>query len=318
MAASPPRRRRARPVADAPTKALLERADDLAKGWLLELIEQLPLDAVPSILAAELASEAPAICAAATRAVAADEELARIAAGGELEGLIARAGELAGARTAEAVSRAVDALRAVLWSALLGALADPDGGLLAALSERLALITELVRGAALRRLAEPSLSGGEGGRDWPRALEREVVRSRREGSALSLLLVELEEAGRILAVEPAHAAAAALQRFEAAVHDAVTREILFTGEEAGRAWVIAPGAGREGALKLGSVLADAVASAGSWRGTPLRPSIGVAVLGEDGADASALIEAAEESRFAASARGITVARLGPESESPLS
>ena len=38
MLSGPPRRRRARPVADAPVDVLLPRAEDLAKGWLLALL----------------------------------------------------------------------------------------------------------------------------------------------------------------------------------------------------------------------------------------------------------------------------------------
>jgi hypothetical protein len=40
-------------------------------------------------------------------------------------------------------------------------------------------------------------------------------------------------------------------------------------------------------------------------------AIGVAVLGEDADDVQGLIEAAEEARLAASARGIEVFRRGP-------
>src|ERR1019366_6923593 len=100
MQARPPRRRRARPVADAPLDALLLATDDLTKGWLLALLEQAPLD---------------------------------------------------GAQSLEAVSRAVDALLAVLWSALRDELRTPDPDQVSELAERLALIGELVRGAALRR-----------------------------------------------------------------------------------------------------------------------------------------------------------------------
>ena len=60
MQQGPPRLRRARPVADAPIDALLLRAEDLTKGWLLALLEQAPLDDAPAILAADLARGRPA------------------------------------------------------------------------------------------------------------------------------------------------------------------------------------------------------------------------------------------------------------------
>src|ERR1700738_954735 len=113
MDAGPPRTRRARPVADAPVEALLGRLQDLAKGWLLALVEQAPLDDAPAILASDLARDGPQVCAAGVLALASDLELRRIDAGGELEPLVARTGELAGATGAAAVSRAAEALRRV-------------------------------------------------------------------------------------------------------------------------------------------------------------------------------------------------------------
>ena len=44
----PPRRRPARPVADAPTDELLPRTEDLAKGWLLAQLT--PEEALPAPL----------------------------------------------------------------------------------------------------------------------------------------------------------------------------------------------------------------------------------------------------------------------------
>jgi GGDEF domain-containing protein len=76
----------------------------------------------------------------------------------------------------------------------------------------------------------------------------------------------------------------------------------------GRAWVIAPGAGREGAGELGARIATAVRDARRWRDAPLVAAVGVAVLGEDGSDAEALIEAADRAMFAAAASGIEIER----------
>src|ERR1039458_7246556 len=151
MQARPPRRRRARPVADAPLDALLLATDDLTKGWLLALLEQAPLDEAPAILAVDLTRDGPRLCDALVRAISDDTDLRRLEPGGALEPLVAQVGELAGAQTLEAVSRAVDALLAVLWSAFPDALRNPDPDQVSQLAERLALIGELVRGAALRR-----------------------------------------------------------------------------------------------------------------------------------------------------------------------
>jgi GGDEF domain-containing protein len=147
----PPRRRRARPVADAPIDALLPRSEDLAKGWLLALLEQAPLEDAPAILATELTRDGPRVCDAVLRAIADDTDLRRLQAGGVLVPLAARVGELAGVAAPAAVSGAVDALIGVIWAAVRDELRGADGDLVAELTERLALIGELLRSAALER-----------------------------------------------------------------------------------------------------------------------------------------------------------------------
>jgi hypothetical protein len=269
MSSGPPRRRRARPVADAPVDALLGRSEDLAKGWLLALLEQAPLDSLPAILAADLARDGPRLCDAVVRALADDTDLRRLEAGGALEPLAARASEIAGAATAYAAMRAVDALHAVVWGGVREELGgNPDPEQVAELAERLALVTELVRMAALTGVAaapreapaverpaaapeqasepepgphvlrplrpEPALGepasaapapaapappGEPASREpesadpppappapdrqalWVGALEEELTRSERSGAPLSLLLAELEDADRMLAIE---------------------------------------------------------------------------------------------------------------------
>jgi GGDEF domain-containing protein len=149
----PPRRRRARPVADAPIDALIPRSEDLAKGWLLALLEQAPLDDAPAILATDLTRDGPRVCDAVLRAIADDTDLRRLEPGGVLTPLVARAGELAGATAPAAVSRAVDALVGVIWAAVRDELRGADADLVAELTERLTLIGELVRSAALEQAA---------------------------------------------------------------------------------------------------------------------------------------------------------------------
>ena len=149
MLTGPPRRRRARPVADAPIEALLERTEDLTKGWLLALLERAPLDDAPRILAADLTREGPRVCAAMLRAIADETDHRRLEPGGALQPLVARVGELAGAAGAAATSLAVDALQSVMWSALRSELRDPDPDLITELAERLSQVTGLMRAAAL-------------------------------------------------------------------------------------------------------------------------------------------------------------------------
>ena len=191
---------------------------------------------------------------------------------------------------------------------MLGALRDPDASLVAALAERLRAVCELARGAALRRLAGSQRPG------LADALAEAVARSRCDGTALSLLLVEFEDAARMLAIEPAADAAMMLERLAAAVRGAVRPGDPVIDEEGGRLWVLAQGADRDSARTLGAAIASAVSDGGSWRGAPLRARIGAATLDEDGPDAPSLIEAAEEASFAAGAAGIEVARAAEREE----
>lgn len=308
MLQGPPRRRRARPVADAPIDGLLLRADDVAKGWLLALVEQNPLEDAPAILATELTRDGPRLCAAALQALADDSALRCLEPGGALQPLTSRIGDMAGAGGLEKVSQAVDTLSAILWSALRGELRDPDAELVSELAERLALVIELVRGAALRRFAVRSKSVGRAAAPhalWVEALEDAIADAERTGTALALVLVELEDADRVAAAEAPGEVAATFERFASAIRSALRVQDILACESDVRMWVIARETGRHGAHALAARMLDAASSA-SWRGAPLRLSVGFAVLGEEGRDSDELIGAAEEARFAASASGIGV------------
>ncbi|MBV9837757.1 MAG: hypothetical protein JO156_06540 [Solirubrobacterales bacterium] len=338
----PPRLRRPRPVADAPIDALLVRTEELTKGWLLALLELAPLQEASGILAADVTRDGPRICDAIVRALAEEDDLRRLEPGGALELLVSRAGELAGARSLEAGSRAVDALHAVIWSAVREELRRPDPDQLSELSERLGLAIELVRGATLRRhggerpaaavadadadadaaveseavadapAAEPSPEGAL----WVSALEEEIQHCRSTGTPLSLLLAELEDATRVAAVEADERAAATFGRFAQAVRSALRRQDILVSETDARVWIIARDTGRAGAQALGARLASTVREAQPWRGAPMAASVGFAVLGEDGERSGDLIEAAEENRFAAAASGIAIIRAVPPEDAP--
>jgi GGDEF domain-containing protein len=154
MSAALPRPRRARPVADAPVAALAARAEDLAKGWVLELLESGPLTAAITLPAAEFAREAPALCAVAVRALASDEELDALRPGGAAYGLARRAGALTGASSPPDSVRAVGALRAVLWAAAREELRAPDAAFVEELAERLAHVAAEIALAAAEGAAE--------------------------------------------------------------------------------------------------------------------------------------------------------------------
>jgi GGDEF domain-containing protein len=179
MSSGPFRRHRARPVGDAPIDPLLANAEELAKAWLLALIERVPLEDASRILATDLAREGPRVLDAVIRAVGADADQRRLEPGGALVPLVGRVGELAGALNAEAVSQAVDALQSVVWAALRAELRDPPPELVSELAERLTQVAGLVRAAALRHATESgprtepaAVPRGSGASTWARAAAR--------------------------------------------------------------------------------------------------------------------------------------------------
>jgi GGDEF domain-containing protein len=138
------------------------------------------------------------------------------------------------------------------------------------------------------------------------ALEDEIVRSRRTGAPLCLLLAELDESGRLEASEHPERPTAAFGRFAQAVRGVLRRQDLLASEDAARAWVIARDTTRPGAAALADRIAAAVATLEPVHGAPLTVSVGLAVLDEDAHDAASLLEAAEEACFAAAASGAPV------------
>lgn len=139
---------RPRPVADAPVDRLVAAAHDLAKHWLMALIATSPLEHVRDLPLVELSLEAPTLCVEVARALSSDRELDRLEPGGDLYSLAGRAGLLAGAQDPAAAVAAVEALRGVLWGAVLEELRAPTSAQVAELAERLAHVCATIAGAA--------------------------------------------------------------------------------------------------------------------------------------------------------------------------
>ncbi|MDX6651090.1 MAG: hypothetical protein QOJ97_3041, partial [Solirubrobacteraceae bacterium] len=83
---------RPRPVCDPVVGALAERAEEVARGWLVALLEGRPLEEAGAIPVAELAASGPALCRAVLEAVGSDEALAQLAGAGAPAGLSRLAG----------------------------------------------------------------------------------------------------------------------------------------------------------------------------------------------------------------------------------
>jgi GGDEF domain-containing protein len=308
----PPRARPARPVADAPVAELVNGSQDLARGWLLTLLERSPLSAAASLPAERFAEEAPGLCGAVARAIGSDEALERLRPGGDLHPLAARAGALTGAQSQPEVDAAVEALRAVVWGAALEELRAPAPDLVAALAERIAAVAWTVRSAAVGaapELADAPLSGG-----WEAELANAVSESSRTGGRLALLLVDVDGADRIEAYAGPDTAATLLERAAEAVRGALGEDDLMLEEAPGRAWVVAADRGRLAAGVLADRVGRELERAVAVRGVPLTATIGIAVHPVDATDAAGLAACAEQALYAARAAGQPVG--GADAERP--
>jgi hypothetical protein len=160
---------RARPVADAPIGAMLAKTDELARRWAIALIIARPLGQMADVPLEDFAREAPALCGAVIRALDSDAELLQLAAGGELsarDGVaqVSRFGALGWVPDARDAVQDVEALRGVLWEALLEEMHQPSfdrssARLVADLSDRLAHVCATALAALLTR--SPAAASGQ-------------------------------------------------------------------------------------------------------------------------------------------------------------
>jgi GGDEF domain-containing protein len=318
---------RPRPVAGAPPPELAD-GTAAARAWLLALVAASPLETMGALPAGRVASEGPGLCAAALAALGSDAALARLEAGGDFAATAAGAGRMAGAAGPAATAAALAALREALWSVLEPSLPAADGRHVAALATRLARVCDVVTaaalagaapGAAARPFAPPSevswpsglseVTVSRGGSDEgaAAAVMRRVERRVAEGGGFSLLAVEVDDAGRLLAADRGGAAARALSAAERAILETAERVGAGVAADGHRQWVVAAQDDTAGARDLGERLAAAVAGAATLDGAPLEASIGVAVWPQDAPDAAALLAHADEGVFAARAAGVRVA-----------
>lgn len=147
-------------VADLPIDALVARAEELSRGWAIALIGGRSMDRLASIPLGELSREAPALCSQMLRALQSDVELDRLTGRGGSSGRERSAQALGlaamtGAGDAEATVDAVEALRGVLWEALLEELHAPPPRMVADMADRLGCVCSRALAAAVATI-EPA------------------------------------------------------------------------------------------------------------------------------------------------------------------
>ena len=364
---------------------LLDATDELARRWLIALLQDRPLERAPEISLDRFAREAPALCATVLGALQSDVELDR------LQGSVApgRLADLVGSGQAPEVVRAVEALRAVLWRALTEALPAMSAGTTGRTADRLAHVCAAIiastvaseiappepqerpsaaetaaaaldeqQPAEAERVERPAPprpeeqpagaplaqtpSGGveeehdrtpriemqdarEHGEEseledpWafdapgapdeaspPDDVASEIERHSGEGERFVVLLIEVIDFERLREAEDAEALDDLLAAVQRALSEALGPAERLAAEGDGRWWLVARGARAPEGRSLAELLARSVSAAVAHRRVPLKLTIGVAASPEDGADATALAERAEEELFAARAAGLSV------------
>jgi GGDEF domain-containing protein len=150
---------RARALAELPLEDLTGRTDELARAWVVALIVSRSPSAIGEIPLEDLARDGPRLCAQMLRALESDAELERLTQpppdpGRDAPPSAKMLAGLAGAGDVRSVVAATEALRGVLWEALLAELRRPvfdrsDAHLLADLADRLAYVCAMALAAAL-------------------------------------------------------------------------------------------------------------------------------------------------------------------------
>ncbi len=207
---------RARAVAELPADALLARAEELARRWAIALILDRPLKSISEVPLEDLAREAPSLCALVLHAVQSDVALERLTGLDDFTGranvVAGRLTAVCGAGEAAALVEAVEALRGVLWEALLDQLTEPSARLLADIGDRLAYVCASLLATALASPIPDRADQAPGAAIAEAPVSHEPIRASSPPGEVVIVDERVPEAERVAAAAPGHVAAAGSAR----------------------------------------------------------------------------------------------------------
>jgi diguanylate cyclase (GGDEF)-like protein len=312
--------------------ARLDRSrDELAKAWLVRLIERASLDEIRELPTEQIARELPDLITDIVRSASdvgrgvdpyglSEEQAARAASLAALRGREGAAGE---------VARDVASLQAVLVAALREELADSDPEVFADAVEQLVEATGAVQAAAAEALLRSRarelesqahtdpLTGLGNLRSLQRELARLVELYKRYRHPFALLMLDIDGLKRINDSHGHPAGDRVLVQVAMSVRRAIRTVDVAARLGGDEFCVLAPEQDVKGAGILAERLASAVTSevAGPGDG-PVGISVGVAACPEHGEEADVLVETADRAMYVAKAAGEMVA-LGSVNGDPL-
>jgi diguanylate cyclase (GGDEF)-like protein len=309
--------------------ARLDRSrDELAKAWLVRLIERASLDEIKELPTDRIARELPELISdiVAAMAIAPDGVVPELS-----EEQAHRAASLAGLRSgsetsAGDVARDVAALQTVLVRALREELSDREPELFAEAVERLADATAAIQAAAadelIRRRSRElesqantdTLTGLGNLRHLQRQIANLLAIHKRYGHPFGVLLMDVDGLKRINDSHGHSAGDRVLMQVAMALQRSIRTVDLAARLGGDEFCVLAPHQEPEAATTLAERLATAVREeVASPDEPPVSLSIGVVSCPTHGADAETLIDTADRAMYRAKAAGDPVAVGEPPS-----
>ncbi len=308
---------------DASLTRLESARDDLARRWLMRVIERSSLDEVAALPIERIARELPGLVPELVRAAAGGpQDGAEPASVGRIVGLLTN---LRGRDRPDPVELTCDvaALQSVMAEALASSLSDHEArGVLGAVdrlsSELLAVLGVAVSELQERRSREleglsdtDALTGLPNGRQLRRQLAQLVAIEQRYGHPFALLALDLQGLRRINDAHGSEAGDRMLADAAAVVRGALRAADTVARLDGDELCVLAPHQTASGGRAIGERLADGVGRLEDPKGVRVGIAIGVVGCPEHAVDEERLLELAEEAMYRSKASGEIVVIAAP-------
>jgi diguanylate cyclase (GGDEF)-like protein len=311
--------------------ARLDRSrDELAKAWLVRLIERASLEEISELPTDQIARELPELISDIVEQVASTNGDPYELTERQTQRAAALAGLRSGRDTSAAdVARDIAALQAVLVRALREELAEKDPEKFADAVERLADATGAIQAAAVEELVRTRsrelesqantdpLTGLGNLRNLQTELAQMLEMQKRYGHPFGVLLMDIDGLKRVNDSQGHQAGDRLLMQVAMALQRSI-RSVDVAARLGGDEFcVLAPEQESAAAVLLAERLANAVAEEVSIPADPpVGLSIGVVSCPEHGEDAEALIDAADRAMYRAKAAGenVAIGQVGDEPE----
>jgi diguanylate cyclase (GGDEF)-like protein len=292
-----------------------DEQEQLAKEWLMRLIDGTPLPAVGTLPVDWIVAEGPALIGAIL------EELGRPAsqAAQEVPESAQQATGLTslreGADAAEQIPRDLAALQALLIECVRRQIPPEQTNEFAAAVERLATIFGSIQGRVVRSLVEERSGAGSDpltGLPGPNQLHEWVrimlAEQRRYGHVFSLALISIDGLARINTAYGQDSG----DRIVGAVAGVLTRQVRAVDQafrvEEDEFCILAPHTDAAGLMPMVRRVAELIDGSQATIGPRIGVAAGVVECPVDGDSPEALLNAAAEATFTAKAEGVAVSR----------